>query len=219
MNELGCMIDVAHTSKLSVLDVFRLSKAAVIASHSIAQGAGGVGHVLDDEERDGLAENGGVAHIVGLKRAIKADSMEKTQEITDLRVEFGLSIGFSPFFLALQESDAETRRAYEECLERIEEVHGKAAVRDVVDHVDYVVNRIGIDHVGLSSDFFNSSFSRDGWRDAGKARNVTGELARRGYAVEQIGKIWSGNTLRVWGEAEEVASRIGGGKERLSSRI
>jgi membrane dipeptidase len=178
----------------------------VLVSHSGVQGVGGVGNILDDEELDGLGDNGGVIHIVGLRRAIKADSLEKTQEIADLRVEFGLPVDFWPFFQALQERNAETRMAYEERLEEIEEKHGRPNVRDLVDHVDYVVNRIGIDHVGLSSDFYNYSFSLDGWRDASETRNVTQELVRRGYAVEEIGKIWSGNALRVWSEVEEVAA-------------
>jgi membrane dipeptidase len=206
MNELGCMVDVAHISKPSVLDVFRLSKAPVLVSHSGVQGVGGVGNVLDDEELDGLGENGGVIHIVGLKRAIKAASPEMTQEVADLRVEFGLPVEFYPFFLALLERDADTRRAYEQRLEEIEIRYGKPSVRGLVDHVEYVVNRIGLDHVGLSSDFINQSFSLDGWRDASEAPNVTLELVRRGYAAEEIEKIWSGNALRVWREAEEVAA-------------
>ena len=208
MNELGCVIDVAHISKPSVLDVFRLSKSPVLVSHAGVQGIGGVGNILDDEELDGLGENGGVIHIVGLKRAIKTDSMEKTQEIADLRLEFGLPVDFYPFFLALQNRSAETRTAYEQRLEIIENMHGRPSVRDLVDHVDYVVNRIGLDHVGLSSDFINYSFSLDGWRDASETRNVTLELVRRGYTVEEIGKIWSGNALRVWREAEEVAAQL-----------
>ncbi len=208
MNELGCVIDIAHISKSSVLDVFRLSKSPVLVSHSGVQGVGGVGNVLDDEELDGLHENGGVIHIVGLRRAVKADSEEKTQEIADLRVEFGLPVDFWPFFLALQERNAETRVAYEQRLEEIENKHGRPSVRDLVDHVDYVVNRIGIDHVGLSSDFYNYSFSLDGWRDASETRNVTLELVRRGYTVEEIGKIWSGNALRVWSEVEKIAAEL-----------
>jgi membrane dipeptidase len=208
MNELGCILDVAHISRPSVLDVFRLSRAPVLVSHSGVQGVGGVGNILDDEELDGLEQNGGVIHIVGLRRAIKADSPEKTQEIADLRVEFGLPVDFWPFFQALQKCSAETRMAYEQRLEEIETKHGRPSVRDLVDHVDYVVHRIGIDHVGLSSDFYNYSFSLDGWRDAGETRNVTLELARRGYTVEEIGKIWSGNALRVWSEVEEVAAQL-----------
>jgi membrane dipeptidase len=208
MNELGCIIDVAHISKPSVLDVFRLSKAPVLVSHSGVQGVGGVGNILDDEELDGLAENGGVIHIVGLKRAIKTDSPEMTREIADLRAEFGFSVDFYPFFLAFLARDVDTRRAYEQRLGEIESRHGKASVRDLVDHVDYVVNRIGIDHVGLSSDFMNHSFSLDGWHDASETRNVTLELARRGYTVEEIGKTWGGNALRVWREVEEVAAEL-----------
>jgi len=208
MNELGCVIDVAHISKPSVLDVLRLSKSPLLVSHSGVQGVGGVGNILDDEELDGLGEDGGVIHIVGLKRAIKTDSTEKTQEIADLRVEFGLPVDFYPFFLALQKRSAETRVAYEQRLEIIEDMHGRPSVRDLVDHVDYVVNRIGVDHVGLSSDFINYSFSLDGWRDASETRNVTLELVRRGYTVEEIGKIWSGNALRVWREVEEVAAQL-----------
>jgi microsomal dipeptidase-like Zn-dependent dipeptidase len=208
MNELGCMIDVAHISKPSVLDVFRVSKSPVLVSHSGVQGVGGVGNILDDEELDGLEENGGVIHIVGLRRAIKTDSPEKTQEVADLRAEFGLPVDFYPFFLAIQERGADTRRAYGQRLEEIEVRHGKPNVRDLVDHVDYVVDRIGIDHVGLSSDFINQSFSLDGWRDASETRNVTLELLRRGYSIEEIGKIWSGNALRVWSEVEQVAAGL-----------
>jgi membrane dipeptidase len=209
MNELGCIIDVAHISKRSVLDVLHLSKSPVLVSHSGVQGVGGVGNTLDDEELDGLRDNAGVIHIVGLKRAIKTDSAEKTQEIADLRVEFGLPVDFWPFFLALQERDAETRMGYEQRLEEIEQRHGRPSVRDLVDHVDYVVNRIGIDHVGISSDFYNYSFSLDGWRDASETFSITQELVHRGYSVEEIGKIWSGNTLRVWREVVEVAARLG----------
>jgi membrane dipeptidase len=206
LNELGCMIDVAHISKPAVLEVFHLSKSPVLVSHSGVQGVGGVGNILDDEELDGLGENGGVIHIVGLRRAIKSDSAEKTQEISDLRAEFGLPIDFWPFFLALQECSADTRMAYEQRLGEIEDRYGRPGVRDLVDHVDYVVNRIGIDHVGLSSDFYNYTFSLDGWRDASETRNVTLELARRGYTTEEIEKIWSGNLLRVWGDVEAVAA-------------
>jgi len=208
MNELGCIIDVAHISKSSVLDVFRLSKAPVLVSHSGVQRVGGVGNILDDEELDGLEENGGVIHIVGLKRAIRTESTEMTREIADLRTEFGFPIDFYPFFLAFLARDVDTRRAYEQRLGEIESRHGKASVRDLVDHVDYVVDRIGIDHVGLSSDFMNHSFSLDGWRDASETRNVTLELARRGYTVAEIAKIWSGNALRVWREVEEVAVQL-----------
>ena len=87
---------------------------------------------------------------------------------------------------------------------------GRATVKDFVDHIDYAVKLIGIDHVGISSDF-DGGGGIDGWNSAAETFNVTLELVRRGYTEEQIAKIWSGNLLRVWGEVEQVAKRLQGG--------
>jgi membrane dipeptidase len=83
----------------------------------------------------------------------------------------------------------------------------RANVQDFVNHIDYAVKLIGIDHVGISSDF-DGGGGIDGWNSAAEAFNVTLELVRRGYTEEQIGKLWSGNLLRVWGEVEKVAKRL-----------
>jgi membrane dipeptidase len=84
---------------------------------------------------------------------------------------------------------------------------GRANVKDFVNHIDYAVKLIGIDHVGISSDF-DGGGGIDGWNSAAEAFNVTLELVRRGYSEEQIGKLWSGNLLRVWGEVEKVAQNL-----------
>jgi membrane dipeptidase len=84
---------------------------------------------------------------------------------------------------------------------------GRANVKDFVNHIDYAVKLIGIDHVGISSDF-DGGGGIDGWNSAADAFNVTLELVRRGYTEEQIGKLWSGNLLRVWGEVEKVAQQL-----------
>ena len=89
----------------------------------------------------------------------------------------------------------------------------RANVRDFVDHIDYLVKYIGIDHVGISSDF-DGGGGVDGWNSASETFNVTLELVRRGYTEEQIAKIWSGNLLRVWGEVEKVAKGIQAGTIR-----
>ncbi len=83
----------------------------------------------------------------------------------------------------------------------------RANVKDFVDHIDYAVKLIGIDHVGISSDF-DGGGGIDGWNSAAEAFNVTLELVRRGYTEEQIGKMWSGNLLRVWGEVEKVGQKL-----------
>ena len=84
---------------------------------------------------------------------------------------------------------------------------GRANVKDFVDEIDYAVKLIGVDHVGISSDF-DGGGGIDGWNSAAESFNVTVELVRRGYTEEQIGKIWSGNLLRVWGDVEKVAKQI-----------
>jgi membrane dipeptidase len=84
---------------------------------------------------------------------------------------------------------------------------GRANVQDYVDHIDYLVKKIGIDHVGISSDF-DGGGGVDGWNSAAEAFNVTLELVRRGYTEQQIGKIWSGNLLRVWGEVQAIGKQI-----------
>ena len=80
-------------------------------------------------------------------------------------------------------------------------------VSDYVDHIDYVKNKIGIDHVGISSDF-DGGGGIEGWQDASETFNITLELVKRGYTEEEIGKIWSGNLLRVLDATEETAKRL-----------
>ena len=87
----------------------------------------------------------------------------------------------------------------------------RATVKDFVDHIDYAVKLVGVDHVGISSDF-DGGGGIDGWNSAAETFNVTLELVRRGYTEEQIGKIWSGNLLRVWSDVEKVAKEIQAGR-------
>ena len=68
---------------------------------------------------------------------------------------------------------------------------------------------IGIDHVGISSDF-DGGGGVEGWNSAAETFNVALELVRRGYTEPQIAKLWSGNLLRVWGEVEDTARRLRG---------
>ncbi len=82
-----------------------------------------------------------------------------------------------------------------------------ATVKNLVDHIDYAVQLIGIDHVGISSDFGGGG-GVTGWNDATETGNVTAELRARGYSDEDIGKIWSGNLLRVWRAVETTAAQL-----------
>ncbi|HKA01061.1 MAG TPA: membrane dipeptidase, partial [Candidatus Solibacter sp.] len=105
---------------------------------------------------------------------------------------------------------AEKRTGYDKRLAEIDAKYPPAAranVKDFVNHIDYAVKLIGIDHVGISSDF-DGGGGIDGWNSSAEAFNVTLELVRRGYNEEQIGKMWSGNLLRVWGEVEKAAKKM-----------
>ncbi len=111
---------------------------------------------------------------------------------------------------ALDTLSPEKRAQYDQRLAEIDAKYPaaeRANVRDFVNHIDYAVKLIGIDHVGISSDF-DGGGGVLGWNSAAEAFNVTLELVRRGYTEEQIGKLWSGNLLRVWSEVEKVAQRI-----------
>jgi membrane dipeptidase len=111
---------------------------------------------------------------------------------------------------ALDSLAPEKRAEYETRLAEIDAKFppaGRANVQDFVNHIDYAVKLIGIDHVGISSDF-DGGGGIDGWNSAAEAFNVTLELVRRGYTEEQIGKLWSGNLLRVWGEVEKVSQKL-----------
>ena len=115
---------------------------------------------------------------------------------------------------ALDQLTAGQRTEYELALARINAQYppaGRATVQDFVDHIDYAVKLIGLDHVGISSDF-DGGGGVDGWNSAAETFNVTLELVRRGYTEEEIGKLWSGNLLRVWSEVERVAREIQAGR-------
>jgi len=234
MNRLGMMVDVSHPSKGANMEAMRLSKAPVIASHSAVRALADVSRNMDDEQLLALKKSGGVIQIVGFAGYIKADSKERTAALAKLRKEFGIRDGGgtgtenrsanAPCPLEAASAPAlerrepagvaglppERRAEYEKRLAEIDAKFppaGRANVKDFVNHIDYAVKLIGIDHVGISSDF-DGGGGIDGWNSAADAFNVTLELVRRGYTEEQIGKIWSGNLLRVWGEVEKVAKRL-----------
>ncbi len=205
MNRLGIMVDISHVSKESMLEATRLSKAPVIASHSSVRALCDHARNLDDEQLDALKQNGGVMQTVALGGFVKKAPAEKRQALQSLRQEMGLDNRAARAAMS-QEQRAEYRRRVAE----LDEQWPPATVSDFVDHIDYAVKRIGIDHVGISSDF-DGGGGVVGWNDASETFNVTLELVRRGYSEEEIAKLWGENLLRVWREAEETAQRLQAG--------
>mgnify|MGYP001395552278 FL=1 len=80
-------------------------------------------------------------------------------------------------------------------------------VKHVVDHIDHIIKVAGIDHVGIGCDF-DGGGGIQGVFDASEVMNITIELVKRGYNEEQIGKIWSGNLIRVFKEVQKISEQI-----------
>jgi len=132
----------------------------------------------------------------------------------EIAAEMGVEVvsGRRAFFqMSPEERDAYTERIepVNEALElRLQDIEAKPVdVADFIDHVDYLVDLIGIDHVGISSDF-DGGGGVLGWNSAAETFNVTLELVRRGYSEEEIGQIWSGNLLRVLDDVQRIAAEI-----------
>lgn len=202
MNRLGILVDVSHVSKAAMLDAVRLSAAPVIASHSSMHALMPHPRNLDDEQLRALAAAGGVVQTVALGAFLSETAARRAAEYRNIRGAFGMIPGQQP-----EELGAEPYEDYVGRMEALDARYPDATVADFVDHVDHAVNLIGVDHVGIASDF-DGGGGVAGWSDASETLNVTVELVRRGYAEEDVAKLWGGNLLRVWREAEAVAARL-----------
>jgi membrane dipeptidase len=188
MNRIGMMVDVSHLSRAAAMQAMTLSKAPVIASHSSVRALVDHNRNLDDEQLLALKRNGGVVQIVAYAGYLKA----------------GARSGRTPIRNAVA-AGAVASCPTEAASAKPLSVEGRPGVKELVDHIDYAVKLIGIDHVGISSDF-DGGGGIEGWDSAVDSANVTIELVRRGYSEDQIAKLWGGNLLRVWGEVERAST-------------
>jgi membrane dipeptidase len=166
------------------MQALALSQAPVIASHSSVRALVDHNRNLDDEQLLALKQNGGVVQIVAYAGYLKAGARSGRAPIRN-----DVAAG------ALAPCPVESPEA------RPLSVEGRPGVKELVDHIDYAVRLIGVDHVGISSDF-DGGGGIEGWDSAADTLNVTIELVRRGYSEGDIAKLWGGNLLRVWGEVE-----------------
>ena len=205
LNKAGIMVDVSHASRDVMMQAAALSTAPIIASHSGARAVADSPRNLDDEQLRALKENGGVVQIVALDVYVKPLNAEQKALQDRIRKEMKLETAAARAAMSPEvEADYDARMA-----ERWK-LSPRASVSDFVDHIDHVVKTIGVDHVGVASDF-DGGGGVTGWEDAGETLNVTRELVRRGYSEADIAKIWGGNLLRVLEAAEKEAKRLAKG--------
>jgi len=217
LNRVGIMIDISHPSKESMMQTLALTKAPIIASHSAVRALCDVSRNLDDEQLLALKKNGGVVQMVAFSSYVKQSpppSPERQQALAAVRTEFGLppAGGGGRGGAGVQSLSPEKRAEYQRRTAQVDSQFPpppRATVKDFVDHIDYAVKLIGVDHVGISSDF-DGGGGVDGWNQASETLNVTLELVRRGYTDEQIAQMWSGNLLRVMRQVEKVAAGLRG---------
>ena len=199
-NALGIIIDVSHSAMSTTLDAIAASRAPVIASHSSVRALQDHPRNLPDQALTALKDNGGVVQIVAFDSYLRPVPEEKQAALLALREDMGLKDAAD--FARLSEAE---RDAYYARRAEIDLQWPRASVKELADHIDYAVKLIGIDHVGIASDF-NGGGGLVGWTNARETLNVTLELVRRGYTEDHIARLWGGNLLRVMEEVEAVAA-------------
>jgi membrane dipeptidase len=197
MNHLGMMVDISHISDKSFFDVLKITKAPVIASHSSCRALCGSPRNLTDDMLLALKENGGVIQICILGNYLKTPepNPELDAKLKELQTRYG------DYDALPEDSKKLVRSEYRAIQKRYEK---PATVKDIVDHIDHAVQVIGIDYVGIGTDF-DGGGGVEGCRNVSEMKNITVELLRRGYSKSEITKIWGGNVMRVLKKVEEVA--------------
>jgi membrane dipeptidase len=199
MNKYGMMVDVSHISDKSFYDVLKLSKAPVIASHSSVRAIAHHNRNMTDDMIKALAKNGGVIQICLL------DDYIKDPDTTSLNYQKKKELNLI-YDTKLDSMTEDEKKALRNEWRSLREKYPKAqpTVSDCVDHIDYVKNLVGIDYVGIGSDF-DGGGGLDGCADVSQFPNITAEMLKRGYTEDEIRKVWGGNFFRVFSEVEKQA--------------
>ncbi|MCF5799764.1 membrane dipeptidase, partial [Pseudomonas sp. PA-1-5A] len=213
LNDLGVIIDVSQMSTKALEQVAQLSRTPMVASHSAPRASVDIPRNLSDKELQLIKNSGGVVQVVGFPAYLRPLSQPTQDKLNTLRARFDLP-PLPNLAMALMPGDAiiaawpEQRFGqYASALYGILEEEPKATLKDLGDAIDYTVRKIGIDHVGIASDF-NDGGGLQGWENVGEVRNVTAELIQRGYSEADIAKLWGGNFLRVWDQVQKAAKPL-----------
>jgi membrane dipeptidase len=203
LNDLGVIVDVSQLTPRALLQTLEISRAPVIASHSAMRALVDETRNLSDAELDAIAADGGVVHVPPFNTYLAPRPPEFVARLGDLRESHGLPRAFVGVLDDAERLQGAARGDYTTAaLAAVP----RADLDDYLDHIDYAVRRIGVDHVGIGTDFDHGA-GIVGFKDASEALNLTRGLLSRGYSEEDVAKIWSRNFLRVLRAAEAAAAR------------
>ncbi|MDP0501241.1 MAG: dipeptidase [Verrucomicrobiota bacterium JB022] len=202
-NRLGIMVDISHAADKTVWDILEISQAPVIASHSGCYVCFAHPRSLNDPLLQAVAKKGGVVQMNVFSGYMMTEQVdpERANAYRAYFQKYGDWGNLSP---AEQQAAIEERVAIEKKYPR-----PLVPLKDVVDHIDHMVEVMGIDHIGISGDFDGGGGAAD-LMSVGDFTNVTVEMLRRGYTEEDLRKFWGGNAMRVLDEAAAVAARLQG---------
>ena len=198
MNRLGMMIDVSHVSDKTFWDIINTSSQPIVATHSACRAIANVPRNLDDEMIRALAKGGGVVCVIFYPAFLEPGWNEKKKQV---------DIEIAPLVQRASEEEkgdvahkkiARDRVRREEFARRLPPV----SVSRLVDHIDHIVKLVGIDHVGIGSDFDGVQATLSDLATVADLPNLTRELLKRGYSESDVAKILGGNMLRVMEEVQ-----------------
>ena len=192
MNELGMMIDISHVSDKSALQAIKLSHHPVIASHSGARSVADHPRNIPDNIIREIAKKGGVVQVVAFSSYVKVNK-KRTESIINLRDSILTMTGDNNFIPEKHMKLIE----YKNGMDKINKEFPLPGIDSFIDLIDHIVDLVGIDYVGISSDFGGGG-GIEGWSNASQTFNITNSLLLRGYSKDEVKKIWSENFLRVW---------------------
>jgi membrane dipeptidase len=199
MNRLGMMVDVSHVSDKTFWDILKTSSKPVIATHSGCRAIANVPRNLTDEMIQAIAKTGGVVNVIFYPEHLEPGWSEKKRKVdAEIAAEVQRASEAEQGDVA-HKKIARDRVRREEYAKRLPQVK----VSRLVDHIDHVVKLVGIDHVGIGSDFDGVQSTLSDLADVSQLPKLTDELLRRGYSESDVDKILGGNMLRVMEEVQK----------------